>query len=211
MAPYSPHRCPPWATRAPGAQRPSPTPIPRHRFPVPGNVPGARSFVRIGVSRRSGDAQVARDAESPCRGPGAPSSPVQGEVLLTRARDHPAWPKEWRGRARGSDAGAVGKRAEAGGSSIPSAAQPRRLCGRLRERKRTEIALPPALPIPLSTRLDLSRLLGSPPRPASSAGAHRGLPRKAQRAARVPFEHLCSRGECCRGLPLGWWQEWRSP
>lgn len=123
--------------------------------------------------------------------------------MLTRDRDHPARPKEWRGRARGGDARAVGKTAEAGGSSIPSAAQPRRLCGRLGERKRAEIALPPALPIPLSARLDLSRLLGPPPRPASRAGAHRGLPQKAQRAARVPFGHLCSQGRLLQGAPVG--------
>jgi hypothetical protein len=68
---------------------------------------------------------------------------------------------------------------------------------------RAEIALPPALPIPLSARLDLSRLPGPPPRPASRAGSHRGLPRKAKSAARVPFGHLCSPGQVLQGVPAG--------
>ncbi|MEJ1280857.1 hypothetical protein NN561_011804 [Cricetulus griseus] len=68
---------------------------------------------------------------------------------------------------------------------------------------RAETALPPALPIPLSARLDLSRLPGLPPRPASPARAYRGRFRKAQRAARSPLAISAHPGRVLRGAPAG--------
>lgn len=198
MAPHSPHRCPPWATRAPGAQRPSLAPIPRPG----GREGGARSFVRIGVSRLSGDAQVTRDARS-SRTVARARPPLQSRVRCCS----PAPAITLRGLRSGAAGrgeampGLWGREPRLVAAPSPPRLSPAASAAGLGNVTRAEIALPPALPIPLSARLDLSRLPGPPPRPASGAGAHWGLPRKARRAAPVPFGHFCSHGRVLQGVP----------
>lgn len=186
----------------PGA--PGPAAEPRTDSQPRGTRRGTRSFVQTGVSQRSGEAQVARDARSP-RAVALARPPLQSRVRCCSPA--PAI------TLRGLRSGAAGR-----GEAMPwlwgreprlvAAPSPPRLSPAASAAgsgsvTRAEIALPPALPIPLSSRLDLSRLLKPPPRPASSAGAQKGLPRKAQRVARVPFGHLCNHERVLQGVPAG--------
>lgn len=107
-------------------------------------------------------------------------------------RDHPSRPKKWHGQERGGDAGAVGRGAVAGGSPIPSAAQPSRLCRRLRERNASRdcpspgpshTPLRPARPLPPSR---------APAPPSLSSRGSLGSAPKGRANRRVPSGHLCS-------------------
>nr|XP_054543674.1 nascent polypeptide-associated complex subunit alpha, muscle-specific form-like [Pan troglodytes] len=117
----------------------------------------------------SGDSRAARLAESPRRGPAAPSLPVPGEVLPARARSssHPARPNGHRGPARGGGAGAVRGNAEACGSPIPSAAKPRASAAGSGNVTRAAAALPPPCQCPSPPASTSPAFSGRPHAPAA--------------------------------------------
>lgn len=153
-------------------------------------APGGRagSSVPAAARRRpellqSGDARAALLAESPRRGPAAPSPPVPGEVPPAGARAHPARPIGRRGPARGGGAGAARRNADTGANPISSAAQPRRLCCRLCKRNASSDAPSPGPPQgPLGPGRPTSPAFAAPlpPRPSPERGAPRSPLGKAR-------------------------------
>ncbi|XP_055464120.1 serine/arginine repetitive matrix protein 1-like [Psammomys obesus] len=191
-----------------GTQRASPAPLPGRRPPSPPR--GARTQLPSDHGLRALRRRAGRPGreESPCRGPAAPSSPVRGEVppaiTLSGLRSGPAR----RGEAMPGLWGGEPRRVAA---PSPPRLSPAASAAGSRSVARAETALPPALPIPLSARLDLSRLPGPPPRPASRVRAHRGPLRKARRAAESPLAVSAATDQRCGGLPLGRRRDWRTP
>lgn len=190
----------------PGARGPAAEP--HNDSPPRGPGRRARSFVRIGVFQLSGDVQVTWDARSP-RAVALARPGLQSRVRCCPPAPALALAITLHGLRSGAAGqgeatpGLWGREARLVAAPSPPWLSPAASAAASGSVTRAEIALPPALPMPLSARLDLSRLPGSPPRPASVAGTHRGLPRKVQSSAGVPFGHLCNRGPVLRGAPAG--------
>lgn len=168
----------------------------RRAAPPPGRCRprGARRELRSGrgpVAARAGvlgRTRVARLAESPCRGPTAPSPPVLGEEQPAGARAHSAWPNRRRGPARGGGAGAAKRSAEAA-ANPNSSAQPRCLGSGLLKRKASSDAPfpgPPHVLLRLSPPLPPSQ--GPLPNPHLRSPVPRGVRwRRPAPASRPPF------------------------